>query len=323
MCVIMTKVAGAQFPPVEEIKNCCDSNPDGFGAMYTAGGRVKVFKTMDKQVFIAWYEKFVKKHPVSTPLVCHMRIATHGSKKVDNCHPWTDNKGSVGFAHNGILSVKNRKDMTDSETFFRDLWLPVYLGYGSKAADRVTECCVGTSRFAFLFADGHIERWGTWEQGSVKEGVHYTNSSWEKRKVYYGGCSSYGSYNGYLYDDDDDWGTRYGSYWQTKKDPAKIVRGCASVDEAVKWIETQPEYKDILDLRARYRSREFPYKQMKTLDALMRDELRWDNWSCPLISLYKVYTGYCQLKKEDADFLKEFNKKYMAAFPANSLVAVK
>ena len=35
-------------------------------------------------------------------------------------------KSVLAFAHNGILSIKNRGDMTDSETFFRDIFSPVF-----------------------------------------------------------------------------------------------------------------------------------------------------------------------------------------------------
>lgn len=198
MCVIMSKAAGAQFPPKSEIENCVKKNPDGFGAMWVSGGRVKVYKTMKAEKFLKWYDRFVATQPIAVPLVCHMRIATHGSKREQNCHPWTDKAGSVGFAHNGILNIKNRKDMTDSETFFRDLWLPIWKGYGKEAAKRVTEAIVGTSRFCFLYADGSIERWGNWEQGSVKEGVYYTNSSWRESVVI---CRTWDDYDwkGYGY----------------------------------------------------------------------------------------------------------------------------
>lgn len=317
----MIKQMGAQFPPKSEIENCCNSNPDGFGAMYVAGGKVKTFKTMDEKVFLQWYDKFVKKHPVSTPLVCHMRIATHGSKRVENCHPWTDARGLVGFAHNGILTIKNRKDMTDSETFFRDIWLPTYAAGGSKAADKATQACIGSSRFAFLFADGHIERWGDWQQGSIKEGVWYTNGSWAPRTyVSYGG---YGCYGGRSYWDDDkmddSWYEKYARRWKKANTEVKAIRNCATLDEAVDWIINNVDYEHILEIRMKYLKNEPDWKQRMTTEELVRMYLKRNTWGCPIGEIWDVYgTYYSKVDETDKTFLKAFCSKYYAHFAPQS-----
>lgn len=278
MCVIMCKASGQEFPPVEEIKNCCDSNGDGFGAMYnTPKGEVRVFKTMDKEAFIRWYETFVKKHPVSVALVCHMRIATHGSKKVENCHPWTDEREEVGFAHNGILQIKNRGDMTDSETFFRDLWLPAFKSGGQEAGDNAVRACIGAGRFCFLFGDGSVERWGNWEEGSVKD-VWYTNSSWKKRENYsFRGCGG-GRYTRSLgfggYDEDD-------VDFSSKKKKRTI-------QEMMDWLKQKERWSVIETLLARYKDRIPKSYEGESVEDMLEKALTKDGFF-PLYTLLRVY----------------------------------
>ena len=306
MCVIMCKAAGVDFPPVDEIKNCCDANPDGFGAMWSNGKKVKLFKTMAKEAFIQWYETFSTTYPNTVPLVIHARIATHGSKNIDNCHPWLDtggNVGNIGFCHNGILSIKNRGDMTDSETFFRDIWLPAYKLGDTKYRDNATRAVIGTSRFCFLYAKGNVERWGNWEEGSVK-GVFYTNSSWKKNRWtgigYASGCG-YGNYNygggykgGYgcdYLDDDEMCGGGYGTIKGNASNVAPA--GKSFVDEKatkkVEWLMKQDGISKAATLFYKeWKDRPTTLVRGKTFQEALLKEASWAPHRCPLWNLFNL-----------------------------------
>lgn len=186
MCIIMFKCKGSSFPSQQTISNCMDRNPDGFAMAWNEpDGSLRNFQTMDRGEALKRYIRLVKTHdPEKTALIFHARIATHGSKKRENCHCWlADTKiGDVAFAHNGILSnVPNRDDMTDSETFFRDYFLPTLEGAGLETAGKVAKAIAGNSKFAFLFEGGHISCVGAFEKHADKgaKGVcYYSNSSY-------------------------------------------------------------------------------------------------------------------------------------------------
>lgn len=187
MCIVVISPKGQQFPSVENIQNCVDSNPDGFAMAWNEDGEVKNYKTMGFKAIMKFYKDFIKKHdPEKTALVFHARIATHGSKKIQNCHCWI--KEGLAFAHNGILSVKNRGDMTDSETFFEDIFLPIYTTCGWEAAKKAIQACIGTSKFAFIDGEGNVAGFGNYNQN---DGNYYSNYSY----VSYGQT---GKYYGYL-----------------------------------------------------------------------------------------------------------------------------
>lgn len=195
MCVICIKEMGKKFPTKKNIQNCVDSNPDGFAMMWNEDGKVKTYKTLVKKDFMKFYERFIKEHDhKTTSLVIHARIKTHGSLRIENCHCWTALDDSIGFAHNGILSITNRGDLTDSETYFRDIFVPVFSGnsYNWDVAEKTIDAIIGTSKFAFLEGDGTIRHYGHY----IKHNNNlYSNSSYEDR-VYY---TSKNSKIGYSY----------------------------------------------------------------------------------------------------------------------------
>lgn len=80
----------------------------------------------------------------------HFRWATNGSIRRANCHPFK--RGDVFFAHNGVLDIAARGDLTDSQTAFDDIIYPAIAqyGYGSKQMRRAVAAVIGPSKFAFL-----------------------------------------------------------------------------------------------------------------------------------------------------------------------------
>lgn len=188
----MVKMRGVQFPPMEEIKNCADSNNDGFSLMYnTKDGHVESYRTMNKDKFLKTYKRLSGElDPQCTAMVVHCRISTHGSNSRQNCHCWTLRDRSLGFAHNGVLSsIGSVKDMTDSETFFRYLFEPVFRDGGWASAELLIKGVIGYSKFAFLLGTGEVKTWGAFQR-SAESGCYYSNGSyisWSRKTPAYGG----------------------------------------------------------------------------------------------------------------------------------------
>lgn len=174
MCIVVVSPKGEQFPSIENIQNCVDSNPDGFAIAWNEDGEVKNYKTMGHRAIMKFYRKFIKTHDyMTTGMVFHARIATHGSLKITNCHCWISD--GVAFAHNGVLSVKNRGDMTDSETFFQDIFLPIFRTHGWDSARLAIDACIGSSKFAFIDGAGDVYGFGDYKKS---DGNYYSNYSY-------------------------------------------------------------------------------------------------------------------------------------------------
>lgn len=112
------------------------------------------------------FETFLKRFhavPANENVIIHFRYATNGSVKKRNCHPFKSE--DIWFAHNGILYVSTRGDITDSEAAFRGYIMPVIrlFGYGSPEMDKVVKTIIGNSRFAFMYK-GKIKTYGHFEQ---------------------------------------------------------------------------------------------------------------------------------------------------------------
>lgn len=177
MCIIAIKPAGAKRPTNEQFKNMCSANPDGFGYMtWSSDKGLQTYKTMSEKEYL----KHVKKIPDEQPVVYHMRIATHGSVQEKNCHPFLSDDKHWAFAHNGILSIKNEGDMTDSETFFRRLAIPLLkLGFvpnDNGDFDAMVNTIIGASKFVFMDAYGKIYSYGQF----IHDGeLYFSNSSYQ------------------------------------------------------------------------------------------------------------------------------------------------
>lgn len=200
MCIIAVKFKGSDFPPLDAIRNCAENNPDGFSMAWNEDGALKTYRTMDKAEAIArYYTLSANLDPAKTALVFHARIATHGSKKISNCHCWTYGD-KIAFAHNGILrSIPNRDDMTDSETFFRDIFTPALEGVSPEYALNLAEiiCRDSHSRMAFLGRNGNVVLAGDWVKEQFKDckgKIYFSNGTYRPRFQYpFGAASSVAS----------------------------------------------------------------------------------------------------------------------------------
>ena len=127
MCVIIVKPAGVKMPSNEIINAAYHANPHGCGLISPS----VFYKGLSYRSF----KKHLQKVREDEPCIIHFRLATHGSIKRANCHPF--NRGDVWFAHNGILNIQPIGDMTDSETALQKVIYPaiVKYGYGSDGMD--------------------------------------------------------------------------------------------------------------------------------------------------------------------------------------------
>lgn len=173
MCVIICKPKGVKMPSKRELKQAANTNPHGFGFVSSNG---LYLRTMDFEEF---YDA-LKNVGQEDACIMHLRIATHGSHKMSNCHPFK--KGDIYFAHNGVLNVNTHGDMTDSETVFLDTLYPAAMKYGLSSPEfsLVVKNVIGWSKFAFM-QDGHIHLFGRFIEYN---GLYYSNLHHHYRYAY-------------------------------------------------------------------------------------------------------------------------------------------
>lgn len=121
MCLMITKPSGVIVPD-EYLCNGFDGNPDGAGYAFINGDGMLLYRKgiFDLDEFISLYQSEVKPE---THALIHFRMATHGSKSKDNCHPF-DVGNNMMMAHNGIIDIKTEGDESDTLAFLRRVIQP-------------------------------------------------------------------------------------------------------------------------------------------------------------------------------------------------------
>lgn len=204
MCIIAAKPAGVEMPSEATMFNMWSRNSDGAGFMYPAGGKVRIEKGfMTYEAFKSRLDEVGKIYDLTkTPLVMHFRITTHGGTKPENCHPFpiTDSIGMlkklrcetpIGIAHNGIINIMPRKDISDTMEYIASQLAPLYKAvpkfYKNKHLMQMVSNAID-SKMAFLLPNGKIYVIGDFIES---DGIMYSNRSFEKTTsfrdyVYYG-----------------------------------------------------------------------------------------------------------------------------------------
>lgn len=145
MCVIIYKPAGVEIPSKALLDRAQSMNPHGCGFC----SPTQSYKGLSYNQFL----KKIKSVNKDEPLLIHFRLATHGSIKNSNCHPFYDNETGTQFMHNGILyGVRPSKDFTDSECAFRWIIQPLINKYGlfSDEVKKEIDSLIGSSKFALM-----------------------------------------------------------------------------------------------------------------------------------------------------------------------------
>lgn len=186
MCVIISNDTENKIPK-ENLDRARKANPDGCGVAFVREGRVYVGKATST----AGIDSLVKNYNLPGAIF-HFRIKTHGSVKVENCHPFTIFSKDAGapfdlvMFHNGILNftedLRNGKadDRTDSEIFASEYLRPVLqkdpeILY-TPAFKSILENLAGASKLAFLDSTGRrliINQ----KRGEEENKIWYSNTS--------------------------------------------------------------------------------------------------------------------------------------------------
>lgn len=183
MCVI-AKGARKDFRAYE-FRQCMKTNGYGF---FVAVLRKKpadntFVRTLDEEEAFKAYELA---GPDDT-VVLHARIPSRGGreKNLADVHGWVSEEG-IRFCHNGtIVSLDEAQKaegcakMTDSEYFFRRIFLPLYRAEGSKwteLVDRIVKVLCAENRFLFIFPDNTVKTVGRFVED---HGCIFSNCSYK------------------------------------------------------------------------------------------------------------------------------------------------
>lgn len=178
MCILIVKPAGVKLPAPEILFNCHIRNSHGCG--YAVPGK-RPYKTTDYSRFI----EHIGQEDENEPMIIHFRLATHGSIKKSNCHPFFNHFTGVSFAHNGILDIEPLGDLTDSETAFKTIFVPAIVRDGGIMGDclaRAVNDTIGTSKFAFMDPDGNVRMCGNFIYND--DGIYYSNYSFANYNMF-------------------------------------------------------------------------------------------------------------------------------------------
>jgi len=188
MCVIALSPIGKSIDK-STLSDMWDTNPDGSGISFIDETKtIQTYKSMDKDDFINVALSVFDKYSVSSPILVHCRIATHGSVCLANNHPFNVDNHTV-MAHNGIIScveVPDASDISDTRMFI-NTWLrylrPTWLD-DPDMCEYVGEI-IGWSKLAFLTTNPNLrndyyiinEDDGTWTNGTWFSNVNHCTLS--------------------------------------------------------------------------------------------------------------------------------------------------
>lgn len=191
MCIIIASI-GSHAPSREHLENSICNNPDGSGyAICTADRKLITNKSLDDQLMVNEYLNLMASLGDSViASAFHARIATHGTIKEANCHPFM--VGDAVMFHNGIIKIHQDKgdDRTDSETFASD-YLTHLGGVPHEPTARIViEDFIGYSKLVFIDpnaenplvicneAEGHWVGYSWYSNSSYRHRQSWTNAYW-------------------------------------------------------------------------------------------------------------------------------------------------
>lgn len=114
MCIIIACKSTECIPNNDILTKCFQANSHGAGFMLGYRYSIHVEKGIfDLKEFLTTLE-ILRSQKLNSPIVIHCRLSTGGQKDKANCHPFKLNK-SVGFCHNGILSISPTDKKSDTK----------------------------------------------------------------------------------------------------------------------------------------------------------------------------------------------------------------
>lgn len=241
MCVIL-HAKNKKHMKRDEVVQAMKANSSGFFMIAINKDRKNLIRTLKEDELLKFFDETVKD---TDEIVMHARIPSYGPLNLDNVHGWEED--SIYFCHNMSIRAADGfrdmfpdwKDKTDSEFFFKKMFIPYYRGLGKDAykdgklhpdLDRFVKwMCGTTNKFCFIMPDGQVLRFGTWvTEPDRKEGneiaFYASNSTYKVFKPAWpetGGkkAVSTARFRRTDYDDADDYygyGCDYDGYWNWK-----------------------------------------------------------------------------------------------------------
>lgn len=190
MCLAIYCEAGASCAE-SDLRTAFEANPDGAGFMFiNSGGSLVIEKFLTFDPFIKALTRAWAENPES-PFGVHFRYATHGTRGLENVHPFTVDK-HTGMLHNGMLPVVMGKGSKRSDTavFAEDYLaaLPSTWFDDPFLFDMVEQYCAGSKLVVLTVHpdakySGYIinEHGGHWDE---KGTVWYSNGSYQRGKSF-------------------------------------------------------------------------------------------------------------------------------------------
>ncbi|MGV9823458.1 class II glutamine amidotransferase [Nocardia xishanensis] len=190
MC-ILTFVKPGHAPDLDALANGALANPHGHGYAVITGDTITVGHGMDPASVITEFAAVRAQHPDSAALF-HSRLATHGPRRLDNCHPFrVGGDARTVLAHNGILPTTVHPGPGDPRSDTR-IAAEDYLStqpFGSLdswAGRERLERWLGTDKMVILTVDtaykhpAYIfnEHRGHWDNGSWYSNHGYRPHQW-------------------------------------------------------------------------------------------------------------------------------------------------
>lgn len=220
MCVILHALKKRHVTKDEILQAMKVNNAGFFGMALKPDGSRRSIRTLSEDDFV----KFFDETDSEDEFVMHARIPSRGLKTLDNVHGWEED--GVVFCHNMTLTeldevMKDEKwDGTDSEYFFRKVFMPFYRALGDDAykdgrlaepLDRLVRIAIQRcNKFLFVMPDGRVLRYGSWvcEQDRKENGeiaFWASNSSYKVYKRAWGAQSFTAHEDDYGRDDYESW----------------------------------------------------------------------------------------------------------------------
>lgn len=151
-------------------------NDDGVGISWSDGGALHIWKTMaDIDAIVAMVQNMI-----ALPRLVHFRYATHGSKTLDNIHPfWLDERRRAVVVHNGVIQIGRANDESDTRAFVRNVLGQMRDGWWNNPTTvSQIERLVSGSRIVIMEEDGRPHYLNKSSGETSAEGVWFSNAQW-------------------------------------------------------------------------------------------------------------------------------------------------
>lgn len=176
MCLIIDR---PEATPIDDaiISRAMAMNSHGWGIMRAEDGVIHIVKGFGEKGFRKAYRKVG-----AAPCVIHYRMATHGNRNIENCHPFAFGDGRYALMHNGIIGTAPSHDKTMSDTwhFTEDVVAPILAHnpdlFGTPRLDNILAALAGEgNKLVILRRDGAKMRVNG-QEGTEQDGLWLSNT---------------------------------------------------------------------------------------------------------------------------------------------------